>query len=232
VVGCSDDGGGLEPGVNEPPTIRITEPADGARFNDGEPVPLRAAAFDAEDGALEGESVTWTSNKDGEIATGAEASPVISIGEHVISATAIDSESATAVATISIGIDPLPPQEPTASIELPFEGETFASGELVQFVGTATFPGVAELPPSAFVWSSSLDGEIGVGPQVSSDVLSGGNHLITLTVTDPPATVATASVSISIIAPQAHTAARAGGTSAMSGIPGHAPPASRRLRNC
>ena len=201
LLGCSDDDGGVEPGFNEPPTIRITEPADGSRFNDGEPVPLRAAAFDAEDGVLEGESVIWTSNKDGAIATGTAVSPVISIGEHVISATATDSESATAVATISIGIDPLPPQEPTASIEQPFEGETFAAGEPVDFVGTAVFPGVADLPPSAFVWSSSLDGEIGVGPQISSDALSAGNHLITLTVTDPPESVATATVSISVIIP-------------------------------
>lgn len=202
LLGCSDDDGGdggFTPGENAPPVVNITNPADGTRFEEGQPVPLRATALDAEDGLLEGESVVWTSDKDGRIATGTAANPVnLSVGDHAITATATDSDFATDDAQISIGIDARPPQPPVASITQPLTDETFAFGEDVLFVGTGDDPDGPDLEDPAFAWQSDVDGPIGTGRQVTSNTLSLGDHLITLTVTDPQGLVATATVAIGI----------------------------------
>lgn len=203
LLGCSDDDGGdggFVPGENAPPVVNITNPADGTRFEEGQPVPLRATALDAEDGLLEGESVVWSSDKDGAIAIGTAANPVnLSVGEHTITATATDSDFATTDAQISIGIDARPPQPPVASITQPLTDETFVQGAEVLFVGTADDPDGPDLEESAFVWASDIDGQIGIGRQVTSDALSLGDHLVTLTVTDPQGLSATATVAIEIV---------------------------------
>ena len=179
--------------------MNITNPVDGSRFEEGQPVPLRATALDAEDGLLEGESVVWSSDKDGAIAIGTAANPVnLSVGEHTITATATDSDFATADAQISIGIDARPPQPPVASITQPLTDETFAQGVEILLVGAGDDPDGPDPEESAFVRASDIDGQIGIGRQVASDALSLGDHLVTLTVKDPQGLSATASVAIEI----------------------------------
>ena len=114
LIGCSDDDdGGFTPGENAPPIVNITSPADGSRFDEGEPVTLGGTALDAEDGMLEGESVVWSSNKDGILASGTTVTVVnLSVGDHVITFTGTDSDTATGDDVISIGIDGRPPQPP------------------------------------------------------------------------------------------------------------------------
>jgi hypothetical protein len=200
LVGCSDDDGdgGFTPGENAPPVVNITSPADGSRFDEGEPVALGGTALDAEDGMLGGESVVWSSDKDGILATGTTVALAnLSVGDHTVTLTATDSDFATGDDAISIGIDALPPQPPSASILQPLADEVFPGGVPVAFIGSGEDPDGADLEDSAFAWSSDLDGPLGTGREVSS-VLSAGDHLVTLTVTDPQALQATASVAITI----------------------------------
>jgi hypothetical protein len=203
LLGCSDDDGndgGFTPGENAPPVVNITGPVDGSRYEEGQPIPLRATAVDAEDGALEGESVVWSSDRDGVLASGTEADPAnLSVGDHRITVTATDSELATATDAIEVGVNPGPPEVPTASIIQPLAGDVFQSGELIVFLGTADYPGGPNLEEDAFVWTSDVDGPIGVGREVSSNALSLGDHLIVLTVTDPQGLTATAGVLIEIV---------------------------------
>jgi hypothetical protein len=178
--------------------VNITSPADGSRFDEGEPVTLGGTALDAEDGMLEGESVVWSSDKDGILASGTTVTVVnLSVGDHTITLTATDSEFATGEDAILIGVDALPPQPPTAAILQPLADEVFAGGVPVTFIGSADDPDGADLEESAFAWSSDVDGPLGFGREISS-VLSAGDHLVTLTVTDPQALQATASVAITI----------------------------------
>jgi hypothetical protein len=201
LIGCSDDDGndgGFTPGENAPPVVNITSPIDGSRFDAGEPVTLGGTALDPEDGMLEGESVVWSSDKDGIVASGTTVTLAnLSVGDHTVTLTATDSEFATGEDVISIGIDALPPQPPTASIVQPLADEVFAGGVPVVFSGSGEDPDGADLEDSAFAWTSDVDGPLGTGREISS-VLSAGDHLVTLTVTDPQALQATASVAITI----------------------------------
>ncbi|MCL7965606.1 MAG: Ig-like domain-containing protein [marine benthic group bacterium] len=201
LVGCSDDDGdgGFTPGENAPPVVNITSPADGSRFDEGEPVALGGTALDAEDGMLGGESVVWSSDKDGILATGTTVAVAnLSVGDHTITLTATDSDFATGDDVISIGIDARPPEPPTASITQPMTDDTFAQGEQILFIGTGSDPDGADLEEEAFVWTSDVNGLIGVGRQVGSNTLAPGPHLIVLTVTDPQGLTGTAAVLIEI----------------------------------
>ncbi|MCG8421303.1 MAG: Ig-like domain-containing protein [Proteobacteria bacterium] len=77
-------------GGNLAPTVTITSPADGTTVGEGTPVDLAATASDPEDGDLTA-SIVWTSSIDGNIATGGNASVVLSVGTHLITASVTDS---------------------------------------------------------------------------------------------------------------------------------------------
>jgi PKD repeat protein len=119
--------------------------------------------------------------------------------DHAVTLTATDSDGASTSETITISIEALPPEPPTASIVQPEADEVFAQGVQVVFIGSGDDPDGPDLEESAFVWSSNLDGEIGIGRLVGSDSLSVGDHLITLTVKDRDGLTGTATVVISII---------------------------------
>lgn len=81
-------------------------------------------------------------------------------------------------------------------IDSPDDGSTFDVDETIAFTGRGydaegdsispdvTWIGMPMYPSSAFTWTSSIDGEIGLGGSLESE-LSEGVHTITLTATDP-----------------------------------------------
>ena len=74
---------------------------------------------------------------------------------------------------------------PVAEILSPDDNSTFTSGEIVSFVATGEDAEDGSLATSAFVWTSSLDGQIKSGAKsFSTDNLTIGTHIITLIVTD------------------------------------------------
>jgi hypothetical protein len=74
----------------------------------------------------------------------------------------------------------------------------------VTFTGAATDAEESSLKGSSLAWSSSIDGHIGSGASFTTDNLSQGTHLITLTATDGQGLVDSASITITIN-PQTNT---------------------------
>jgi hypothetical protein len=85
---------------------------------------------------------------------------------------------------------------PTLEIETPYPGDYFPHGEPFppRFTVTATDPEDGTLSP---VWTSSKDGDLGVGTLVNPP-LTLGTHVITATVTDSAGVTATQSVTIEV----------------------------------
>ncbi|MEP6732128.1 MAG: PKD domain-containing protein [bacterium] len=103
---------------NKAPTASITSPANGSSFVQGASVAFAGSGNDAEDGALTGASLVWTSSRDGQIGTGTSFSSTnLSVGSHIITLTARDAQGATGTATRSLTIAAAPPvnQPPTAN---------------------------------------------------------------------------------------------------------------------
>lgn len=103
--------------TNAAPVVTITAPADHTSLAFGTAASFSATATDAEDGDL-GAALTWTSNLDGDIGTGASpTAPTLSTGTHVVTATAVDSGGRATQASISItqlAPAPITPQTPIA----------------------------------------------------------------------------------------------------------------------
>jgi protocatechuate 3,4-dioxygenase beta subunit len=84
------------------PKAFITYPAEGASFMPGVSFFLQGTAYDLEDGTLPDSAYRWTSNKDGDLGTGASNLVILSPGPHVITLTVTDSDGNSAVKTIRL----------------------------------------------------------------------------------------------------------------------------------
>ncbi|MBF0101544.1 MAG: hypothetical protein HQK77_11615 [Desulfobacterales bacterium] len=100
---------------NSPPRVTIISPKDKTKFEYGNSstmdLILDGQAVDDRDGVLPGSSFTWYSSLDGSITTpvgtGAGTSVVLhnpSVGKHIITLTAMDSDFATGTASINIEV--------------------------------------------------------------------------------------------------------------------------------
>ncbi len=79
---------------NNPPHVHLVEPQKNDVFNGEELVIVMARANDREDGRLVGTSLTWTSDRDGQVGTGEawyRSAMTFSSGQHVLTCTATDS---------------------------------------------------------------------------------------------------------------------------------------------
>jgi murein tripeptide amidase MpaA len=92
---------------NQPPAATITEPVNGSSVHMGTAVTLSGSASDLEDGNLSA-SMTWTSNIDGQIATGSSSWAWLSIGTHTITASVTDSAGVSASSSVTVVVNPLP----------------------------------------------------------------------------------------------------------------------------
>jgi hypothetical protein len=92
---------------------------------------------------------------------------------------------------------------PTVDISSPGLDTQFDSGATVNFAGTASDPEDGTLT-DGLVWTSSIDGQIGVGGSFSQ-TLSDGNHTITASVTDSGGHTVNQSISLTMGTPTVAT---------------------------
>ena len=195
--------------VNTDPTATIETPSDDSSYTDSEAIIFSGEGSDPEDGTLSGSLLVWTSSLDGEIGTGDSfTTDDLTAGEHEITLTVTDSEGETASDSIIITITASDDDsttvntDPTATIVTPTDSSSYTISDTISFSGTGSDPEDGTLSGSSFVWTSSLDDQIGTGgdftiDDVSND-LSVGEHTITLTVTDSESATATDSIIITI----------------------------------
>ncbi len=93
--------------AGHPPSVSVRSPGDASVYFGEQLVFLEASARDQEDGTLDGARVTWRSDRDGAIGTGAafeRPASTFSEGVHVLTATATDSAGESAVGTTAIQV--------------------------------------------------------------------------------------------------------------------------------
>jgi hypothetical protein len=195
----------LERMNNSLPVATITNPRDGSLFKPGARVVFNGSGEDAEDGALSGASLVWTSDKDGQIGINRSfPTTSLSLGTHTITLTATDLDGASGTDTIQIRISAN--EAPTASITSPSSGRVFTEGRDISFFGSGQDLEDGALSGASLVWTSNINGQIGTGTSFSISSLSTGTHTITLTVTDSKGSTGITTIEISIITSQAPTA--------------------------
>ena len=99
---------GGEPG-NFAPVVTITAPADGTNVEMGMALNFAGTADDMEDLDLTA-GLSWSSNLDGDLGSGGDAVATLSLGDHVVTASVVDSEGATGEDAINVTVyDPSGP---------------------------------------------------------------------------------------------------------------------------
>jgi glucose/arabinose dehydrogenase len=187
--------------VNDAPVVQILQPGGALTVVENTAVIFRGSASDAEDGVLPGTALAWSSSLDGALGVGDSIETAgLSVGGHVVTLTASDSKGLANSASASVTVMPFVPgnQPPQVTITSPAPGSSVVVGTLVDLAGSATDPEDGPLTGAALVWTSSLDGALGTGTAVTTDVLSVGQHTITLTATDGDAASSAVSVSLTV----------------------------------
>jgi subtilisin family serine protease len=85
---------------------------------------------------------------------------------------------------------------PTVNISSPEDGDSFNSGELISFSGSASDNEDGDLTDS-LVWTSDLEGQIGTGGSFSAE-LNDGTHTITAEVTDSGSNTSSENITITV----------------------------------
>lgn len=196
--------------VNKEPVVHVTAPEEGALFRQGELIVATGDVADTFDDppALE---VTWQLDE-------AEATPAevdaegntslnldtaaLSVGEHRLTLTAVDSDGAPASAFVTFDVaGPLGP--PLVEITAPDDGLVVLPGTSITFTGMASDT-TTPADDLDFDWSSSLDGELlgaisGDGQSaLLIDTLTIGVHTITLTATDGDGEIGQDSITVTV----------------------------------
>jgi len=85
------------------PVVSVTSPETGSGVQPETPILLTASGYDPEDGPMEGDVFSWTSDQDGDLGSGEEVfMPELSPGWHEITVAATDSDDNTTTDTIRV----------------------------------------------------------------------------------------------------------------------------------
>lgn len=93
--------------ANRAPELWIREPAGGRVYSVAQSMILDAAAVDVEDGVALEDSITWSSDRAGQLANGPRGvvdAAGLGPGSHVLTATAMDASGAMATASVTIEV--------------------------------------------------------------------------------------------------------------------------------
>lgn len=170
--------------VNPPgyPVASVTSPRNTGKYIHGNDILFNGTAVDADDGELNGSSLIWVSNIDGQIGTGQSFTKnSLSIGNHTVTLTAENSNGKSTSLDLNIFVTSSPPEPEISS---PSSGSIFEKDASISFSGSASDLEDGSLSGSSLVWTSSLDGQIGTGNSFSKSDLLAGSHKIKLTATD------------------------------------------------
>lgn len=123
--------------TNATPVVAITEPADGSSFDEGTLITFSGTATDDEDGDLSA-NIEWSSNLDGSLGTGASIMATLSIGTHMITASATDSGLDTGSADIAVTVSPIGGTATAVFInEIHYDNDGGDTGEAIEIAGPA-----------------------------------------------------------------------------------------------
>ncbi|MGD8989015.1 MAG: S8 family serine peptidase, partial [Syntrophobacterales bacterium] len=167
---------------NEPPTVTITAPSDGASFEEEQVVTFSATAVDHEDGNISAD-IEWVSSIDGAIGKDVASflTSSLSVGTHTITASVNDSggEGGSDLISVTINANTPAPAPANAPPDADFDF-LIAKSKTVSFTDTSTDNDGYIV---SWFWEFG-DGKTSTAQNPTHRYRSTGSYSVTLTVTD------------------------------------------------
>lgn len=185
------------------PTVQITLPANGTHVSAGSQVVFTSTSSDLDSGlSLPGIDLSWEATGS-YLGNGANITRVFTgTGTYTIKLTGTNALGKSASASITIVVDPAPP---AASVQIvsSANGASYIVGNSTTYSVSLVASGS---PGMQFTWSSSIDGDLGSGANITANltVQHQGNcappttHTITLHGQDNLGRTASASITITL----------------------------------
>ncbi len=180
------------------PEITMSYPPGDAELEQQIVYPFTAEARDENDGDISAQ-IQWQSSIDGNLGNGAVLQVSdLSVGEHTITASITNSAGNSSYTAVTIN-NSVFNHPPTIVVQEPAQNETLTTAQTVFLIANVQDAEDGNL--SAYAnWYSSLDGELGAGPEVRT-LLSEGSHVLTVSSTDSLGKTANSSFTVSVIPP-------------------------------
>lgn len=177
---------------NDAPSLSIDDPLPGQILSGRVTLIIRAG-----DRYLEGVSVRIDDGEWKDVTKGAFTFETgdHDDGDHTIHVRAVDGAGQETHREVEVAFDNSPP---TVIIHNPKDGSQHRAGTEVAFGSEGTHDTVSP-DDLTFIWTSSIDGNLGTKPNFTTMDLSEGDHTIRLTVSDPAGHSTHAEVEISIV---------------------------------
>ena len=203
--------------TNSPPKVVIKSPLGGSTYRTTDGIPFAGTASDFDDGDLTS-AITWTSSIDGPLGSGGTKTRSLSAGTHTVTASVTDAAGAMKTATLTVNVTS-GNAAPIVTITAPDDGTGASIGTQIAFAGTAHDVEQGNLGAD-LAWTSSIDGRIGTGPNLSKR-LSEGTHTIRAKVTDAAGATGRAAITVTIgnTAPEIVLTSPVDGSSVQAGTP-------------
>ncbi len=177
--------------VAQPPLeVTIARPRDRDIFQSGTSITFECRVR-SNGTPVQNAEIVW-STEAGQFGLGATVVTALPDGRHQVTCTATDpatGDSGSDTIGITVG-------EPAIRIDHPMPGQRFDLGSTIEFRSTVL---TSDPPPHQVVWSSSIDGQIGIGQNVTTALASAGTHVITASFTDAMGTTVTDSIEIEYV---------------------------------
>jgi YVTN family beta-propeller protein len=191
-------------GGNQAPQVTISSPFDGTAFDDDHPIYLSAAAFDPEDGALEGTDLSWYESTDGVwvfLDFGEEIFvSSLTVGDHRLKVVAVDHLGAAGLDSVDISVVSSGGSEsPSAVIVSPPDGGQYNQGAGILFSAEVTGITEEEAAEGRVWWSSDMAGRFATGVFTVEHGLPLGSQWVYLSAVAETGAAARDSVRVEVI---------------------------------
>ncbi len=168
---------------NLPPTLEIVAPKTGQTISGGAFNDVTLVAATEDEAGVNAVDITWTSDLDGALGYGHTRTVSFSPGKRTITATATDSQGATATASIVLNVSNTPPK---VYIVSPAEGAVVYTNTTVKLQGDSFDPeAFSALPCDDLTWTDiTTSTPLGTGCDPAVVFTTTGFHIIQLAGTD------------------------------------------------
>jgi len=187
IVGCSSDDDSTTPAPTKP-RATIDSPSTGDVVFSHLPVEYRGSGVNGAGNPLHPDQLSWFEVVEGAadvlLGTGESLDLLMAVGDHQVKLVAYETETFYGSSTVNFTVEDPANFPPVATIIEPIDGEDYLPAHVrTIFTGMATDREDGDIADADLQWTSSLDGNLGTGSYLESN-LSPGTHNIILTAMD------------------------------------------------